>query len=115
MGTLAVEVVNLLQNFHMRFSDTQLRLRTDGTQVSSKYIREGVPYGYESYKKLRIRTTRGYGAGTSELVPDNTPATHQKQTSSACGQWVVSNMGEGFINATLTRRILPTKKRCLSR
>ncbi|GEM_PF-5168813 len=45
MGTLAVEVVNLLQNFHMRFSDTQLRLRTDGTQVSSKYLLERVPYG----------------------------------------------------------------------
>ena len=90
MGTLAVEVVNLLQNFHMRFSDTQLRLRTDGTQVSSKYLLERVPYGYESYKKLRIRTTREYGAMTSELVPDNTPATHQRQTSSACSQYVAT-------------------------
>jgi hypothetical protein len=45
MGTLAVEVVNLFQNFHMRFSDTQLRLWTDGTQVSSKYLRGSVPYG----------------------------------------------------------------------
>jgi len=35
MGTLAVEVVNSLQNFHMRFSDTQLRLRAGGTQISS--------------------------------------------------------------------------------